>query len=158
MDGTTKQLIGEVRATQDRLTCLLEPLAVDQDWKSAPEEWSFRFITAHLATVDRECYQDRVVRIAAGENPLFESYFNTGRDFGRIELLDALQSWAATRREIIDFVSTMTEEQFSLVGTHAAFGTLTVQSVLNLMLDHDREHLRDVEQLIASYKLKVHRD
>jgi hypothetical protein len=152
MNKTTKQLIGKVRATQAQLTRLLKSVAVDQDWRPAPEEWSFRFVAAHLATVDKECYQDRVVRIAAGEEPFFESYFNTGRDFGMFDLLDSLRAWAATRGEIIDFVSNMSEEQFSSTGTHAAFGTLTVQRVLELMLDHDQEHIRDLEKMIGSYK------
>jgi len=158
MDRTTRQLIGEVRATQKHLTRWLKSVAVDQDWKSAPEEWSFRFVAAHLATVDKECYQDRVVRIAAGENPHFESYFNTGRDFGMFDLLDSLHAWEVTRREIIRFVSNLTEEQFSLVGTHTAFGMLTVQSVLKLMLDHDQEHIRDLEKAIGSYQSKAHRE
>jgi len=156
MDRTTKQLIGRVRATQEQLTHMLKSVAIDQDWKPAPGEWSFRYIAAHLATVDKECYQDRVVRIAAGEMPYFESYFNTGRDFGMVDLLDSLHAWAIPRVEIIDFVANLSEEQFSLVGTHAAFGTLTVQGVLELMLDHDQEHIRDLEKAIDSYKLKVH--
>jgi hypothetical protein len=156
MDRTTKQLIGAVLSTQAQLTRLLESVAVGQDWKPAPQEWSFRFIAAHLATTEKECYQDRVVRIAAGENPHFESYFNTGRDFGRMDALDFLHEWAVTRREIIDFVSTLSEEQFSLTGSHTAFGTLTVQSVLKLMLDHDQEHIRDLEKAIAAYRSTVH--
>jgi len=158
MGKTRTQLIGEVQTAQEQLTRLLKSVAVDQDWRPAPEEWSFRFIAAHLATVDKECYQDRVIRIAAGENPFFESYFNTDRDFGMFDLLDSLHAWAATRQEIIGFVSNMSEEQFSHIGTHASFGTLTVQSVLELMLDHDQEHIRDIEKAISRYNSEVHRD
>ena len=156
MDKTLNQLIGEVQMTKGKLTSLLESVAGDQDWQPAPGEWSFRFIAAHLATTDKECHQDRVVRIAAGENPYFEGYDNTGRDFIEVALLDSLRAWSNTRTEIITFVSNLSEEQLSFTGTHAAFGSLTVQRVLELMLDHDQEHLRDLEKIIAIYKTIIH--
>ena len=156
MDNMTKQLIDQVQATQKQLTSLLKSVADDQDWQSDPKEWSFRSVAAHLATVDKECYQDRVVPIAAGGNPHFESYFNTGRDFSKLDLLDSLREWASTRQEIIEFVSRLPEEKFVLTGTHAAFGTLTVRGVLKLMLDHDQEHVEDLKKAINKYRLKPH--
>ena len=69
MDNATKQLIDQIQATHKQLIGLLEFVAEDQDWQPDPKEWSFRSIAAHLATVDKECYKDRVVRIVAGENP-----------------------------------------------------------------------------------------
>jgi hypothetical protein len=63
MDKSTNELIGAIRSTQGQLTGLLESISFDQDWQPAPKEWSFRFIAAHLATTEKECYQDRVVRM-----------------------------------------------------------------------------------------------
>jgi len=156
MDKTTNELIGKVGATQKRLTGLLQSVAADQDWQPEPGEWSFRFLAAHLATVDKECYQDRIVRIAGGENPRFESYFNTGRDFSKLDLLASLHEWAVTRQEIVDFVSHLPAEKFLLTGTHVAFGTLTVGGVLQLMLDHDQEHIKHLEKLMAVFRSKAH--
>ena len=156
MNEMTRELIGKVQDSQKELTQLLQSVAAVQDWQPDQDEWSFRFTAAHLATVDRECYQDRVVRIAAGENPRFESYFNTGRDFNREDLLDSLRSWQGTRGEIIGFVSGLPGEKLTLTGTHAAFGTLTVQGVLKLMLDHDLEHIGDLKKMIATYRVSIH--
>ena len=156
MDKSTDELIGKIRSTQQQLTSLLKSVSLDQDWQPAPKEWSFRFIAAHLATTEKECYQDRVVRIAAAENPYFEGYSNTGRDFSIVDLLDSLHMWAVTRQEIIDFVSNLSEKQFSLTGIHETFGTLTVQRVLELMLDHDQEHIRDLEKVISLHRSKIH--
>jgi hypothetical protein len=155
MEKSTQGLIGKVQATQKRLTGLLQSVVGDQDWQPEPGEWSFRSIAAHLAAVDKECYQDRVVRIARGENPRFESYFNTGRDFSMLDLMTSLREWAATRQEIIDFVSRLPPEKLLLTGTHTAFGTLTVEGVLKLMLDHDQEHLEHLEKLMATYQPKA---
>ena len=155
IDETTEQLISKLKAAQKRLSTLLGLVADDQDWQREPEQWSFRFIAAHLATVERECFQDRVVRIAAGEGPHFESYFNTGRDFSRLDLRDSLHEWALTRQEIIAFVQAMPDEGWALAGAHATFGAITVRSVLQVMLNHDQEHLQHLERLLDAYRTKT---
>jgi hypothetical protein len=148
-DTATEQLIENVRITQKRMSDLLESVANDQDWQPAPGEWSFRYIAAHLATVDKDCYLDRVVRISSGENPYFESYFNTGWDFGQFDLSDSLHDWKGTRQKIVDLVNNIPEHARSLTGTHAAFGTITVLDVLRMMLDHDQEHLQHLQQILT---------
>jgi len=152
-EETTQQVIDKLRTIQRQLCVLLESVADDQDWQPDPKEWSFRYIAAHMATVDNSCYNDRVVRIASGENPHFESYFNTGWDFSRFDLRNSLREWALTRQEIFDFVQALPEEAWSFTGTHATFGTITVFSVLKGMLSHDQEHLEHLERVIEGYKL-----
>lgn len=155
IEETTERLISQVTSNQKQLSVLLESVADDQDWQPDPGEWSFRYIAAHLATVDKECYQDRVVRIASGENPHFESYFNNGRDFSQADLRDSLHKWAVTRREIVNLVRAVPEEKWLLTGTHDAFGTLTVPGVLGLMLDHDQEHLQHLKQSMDRHKTRA---
>lgn len=155
IEETPEHLITKLRTAQEQLISLLEFVAADQDWEPDPGEWSFRYLAAHLATVDKECFRERVVQIAAGKNPDFESYFNTGRDFGQLDLRASLYEWAITRQEIFDFVCALPDEGWSLTGTHAAFGTITLRDVLQVMLDHDREHLQHLEQVIERYKTKA---
>jgi hypothetical protein len=154
-EDTAHQIISKLKAAQRQLNVLLESVADDQDWQPDPKEWSFRYIAAHMATVDKDCFKDRVVRIAAGENPHFESYFNTGRDFSWFDLRDSLREWALTRQEIFDFVQALPEGAWSLTGTHSRFGTITVLRVLQVMLGHDQEHLEHLEQVIEGYRLRA---
>lgn len=146
-----EQRIRELENSQNRLVALLESVLEDQDWGPGPEEWSFRYIAAHLATVERECHLQRVKRIAAGEQPYFESYFNTGWDFSRYDMKESLDEWVAARREIIEFVRALSEDERSLTGTHSAFGRITLLDVLEMMLEHDREHLRDLERMMGAH-------
>ncbi len=148
IEETRERLIENLEATQMQLNVLLESVAADQDWRPNPADWSFRYIAAHLATVEKDCFKDRVVRLAAGEHPHFEAYFNTGWDFSRFELEDSLRAWAVARKEIFDLVRALPEEAWSLTGTHTTFGEITVLSVLQTMLRHDREHLQHLEQLM----------
>jgi ferredoxin len=150
--NTIEQLIEQLQNTQAKLIALLESVADDQDWQPDPQKWSFRAVAAHLATVEKECFQVRVNRIAAGENPHFESYFNTDRDFSQRDLADSLQAWAATREEIIAFLGTLPPERWRFTGSYAAFGTITLRDVLQTMLEHDRQHTRQLEQIMAAYK------
>lgn len=154
-ETTKKQLLDNLIASQNRLYALLEIVADDQDWQPAPAEWSFRYIAAHLATVDQDCYRDRVIRISAGENPFFEAYFNTGWDFSQFDLRDSLLAWKATRKEIFELVDALPEEKWMLTGTHATEGRITVLDVLRMMSDHDQEHIRELEPMLGEYKKNV---
>jgi len=154
-ETTKKQLINDLIASQNQLCALLEAVADDQDWQPDPSEWSFRYIAAHLATVDRDCYRDRVVRISAGENPFFEAYFNAGWDFSQFNLSDSIQEWKITRKEIFELVNALPEEKLILTGTHATEGKITVLDVLRMMSDHDQEHIQQLEPVISEYRKKV---
>lgn len=153
LDDQKEQLIADLGSTQEQVSVLLASVAEDQDWQPDPGEWSFRYIAAHLATVDEDCFMDRIVRISAGENPHYAPYFNTGWDFSRFDLKDSLQHWSAARGEIFDLVRALSEEEWLLTGTHDSFGTITVGSVLQVMLNHDREHLEHLKQLIEGYRV-----
>jgi hypothetical protein len=155
IENSKTQLFDGLSSTQNRLCELLEAVADDQDWQSEPGQWSFRYIAAHLATVDKECYLDRVIRISAGENPFFKSYFNTGRDFGRFDLRDSRKEWKTTRQEIFKLVNSLPEESLLLSGIHEVFGTITVLNVLKMMLDHDQEHIQHLQALTDKYKMKT---
>jgi hypothetical protein len=98
-----EQLIADLQNAQSHFSTPLLSVAHDQDWQPDPENWSFRYVAAHMAACDKECLMARVLQIAAGENPQFEFYHNTGRDFSPFDLRDSVDQWAATRGEIIEF-------------------------------------------------------
>ena len=152
---TRGQLISKLKTSQRQLTALLNSVADNQDWQPSPDAWSFRYHAAHLATVEKEAYWDRITRIAAAENQHFESYFNTGMDFSQNELRNSLSEWAATRRKVIHFVRSLPKVKITLTGTHDCFGTITVFDVVQEMLDHDREHLGELTQLVADCRTEI---
>lgn len=147
-----REVIRQLEASQDRLVEVLRTVAGDQDWRPAADEWSFQEIAAHLATVERECFRERVARIASGEEPHFDYYSNTGRDFGQVELQECLDQWKEARRDLLQFVRGLPEERRSHTGTHATFGEITVLGALEIMVDHDEAHLRQLEQLVRAWK------
>jgi hypothetical protein len=156
MVGMSKvQLIEKLRATHRQFSIILESLADNQDWQPDPERWSFRFIAAHMATVEEECFLERVKRFSTDESPHFEHYDNTGRDFGQFELIDSLREWAALRRELLDMVISMPENTWHRSAAHSTRGTQTLPELLHIALEHDQEHLQEVQQIRIKFKSKT---
>lgn len=148
----SESLIRELQMTQQQISRLLASVAHDQDWQPAPDQWSFRYLAGHLATCESECVQERMRLIAAGDNPHFELYRDTGRDFSHLELMRSLQAWAATRQAIFDFVRALPKDQWALTGTHKAYGSITILDYLQLDLEHDQGHIRDLEVMLAAHR------
>ncbi len=152
---TRTKLLENLKAAQREISALLDSAADHQDWRPDPTQWSFRELAAHLATVEEECFQERVVRLAAGNAPHFEYYLNTGRDFSQLELRESLRKWLATRREIIDFVQLLPEEKWTHVGTHETFGAINLLDALQIMLDHDQEHRQELQAMLTAFQVKA---
>lgn len=115
--------------------------------------WDLRDIAAHLAASERDCYVPRIRAIAAGHNPVFDFFTNDGSDFSGIHLDDALEEWVATRLMLIGYVGTLDDHQWTrLSGHHERYGHVTVDRYLEIALEHDQDHLQDIERLAGGLK------
>jgi hypothetical protein len=146
------QLIADLQNTRQQISVLLLTVADDQDWQPDVKSWSFRYIAAHMAACEEECYLPRIQQIASGENPHFEFYDNTWRDFSACDLRASLDDWAAARQEVINFFRALPDDKLSLTGVHQTYGSITVTDYLGIGLDHDRGHLHDLEEMLAAYR------
>jgi hypothetical protein len=151
---TTKcrlQLLDELQTSQQGVCHLLEAMAHAQDWQREPAEWSFRFLAAHLVTVERECYFPRVVRIAAGERPYFGGYIRTDLNLGGHDLSESLAEWVRVRRQLIDYVAALPDDCLNLTGIHADLGYMTVLDTLDEIVAQDYGMARHIRQLMVDY-------
>lgn len=138
-------LIRRLANSQIELSGLLASLDDVQDWQPGPGEWSFACLAAHLAAAERECFRDRIERIASGGDPYFAYYSNTDTDFGNPDLHDCLKDWRATRSSIFECLRELPETAWSLTGKHATQGVITIRDVLDSMIAHDQDHLETLE-------------
>ena len=143
-----RKTIADLQASERRLREVLLSVADRQDWRPAPDEWSFREIAAHLEATQRECVLVRVQQIASGGHPRFEFYGNTGRDFGSVDLKDSLRGFADARQAVRDLALGLSRKQQHFTGQHQTFGELTVERYLEIDLEHDQGHLRDLERFL----------
>jgi hypothetical protein len=149
---TREELLKELRRSQTQVVKLLETMAPVQDWQPEPDEWSFRFLAAHLATVEQSCHLERVIRIASGETPKLDLYSDTAANFQKVDLNKSLKRWVTIRHELIDFVESLSAHQLAYVGIHESLGPMTVLELLHEILDQDQGNLRHVRQLIVAYQ------
>lgn len=150
-DLTREQLLEELKRSQTQVTALLEAMAPVQDWQPEPAEWSFRFIAAHLATVEKICHLPRVIRIASGETPWLDLYTNTATEYQQLDLHKSLKRWGMARLELLQFVESLSDQQLTYIGIHESVGPMTVLDLLHEILGQDRGNLRHVRQLIIAY-------
>ncbi len=139
------ELLDALTASQQLITAMIR-IASD-DRMARVGAWNLRDIAAHLAASDREAFEPRIRAIASGSRPSFGFYNNDETDFSGVQLDDALAEWAETRARLVDFVRGLSAEQRALVGVHERYGEVSVDRYLQIALDHDRGHLRDVERL-----------
>ena len=144
----TAELIDALEQTTAQISHLLESVADEPDWRPNDEHWSFRHIAAHLEACQTECVLVRVRQIAAGASPKFEFYDNDGWDFSDRDLRRSVREWRGSRDRVFEFVRLLSSERLSLTGSHRAFGQITVLDYLKVDLDHDREHLADLNQML----------
>jgi hypothetical protein len=151
-DLTREQLLTELQHSQTRVVKLLETMMPIQDWQPEPAEWSFRFLAAHLATVEQTCHLPRVIAIASGETPTLTLYASTAAGYQKADLRKSLKKWVATRHELIDFVKSLSAHQLTYIGIHESLGPMTVLDMLREILEQDRGNLRHVRQLFIVYQ------
>ena len=143
-------LLDELTASQQVVAAMLRITA--EDGFARVGAWSVRDIAAHLSSSERECFEPRIRAIAAGENPHFEFFTNDERDFGGVQLEDALDEWGASRTRLIDFVRGLTEDERLRIGFHQRYGQITVYRYLQIALEHDQDHLLGLEKLAGGHE------
>ena len=149
---TREQLVVELQRSQSQVIKLLEAMAPVQDWQPEPAEWSFRFLAAHLAAVERTCHLPRVIRIASGETPTLGLYTTTAADYQQTDMRKSLKRWVTTRQELVDFVKSLSARQLTYIGIHESLGPMSLLEMLNKVLEQDQGNLRHLRQLIVAYQ------
>jgi len=150
VDNALQQTLIDLEASQQRLVDALLSVADRQDWRPAPTEWSFREVAAHLEASQRECVLARVQAIASGSHPSFDFYWNTGRDFGSVDLKACLRGFAEARSQVVQLARGLSAEQLTYTGHHQTFGDITAHDYLRIDLEHDQGHLGDLRRSLAS--------
>ena len=141
----SKALVAELRASVAEMSNLLIANRQRQDWQPEPGGWSLRYIAAHMRQTEIDAHWNRVMRIANNENPHYTYYLNTGWDFSRFDLMQSVDDWNKWRSWVIDWCVGLSAEKLTYTGTHDSFGTITIPRVLELAVEHDKEHIEQMK-------------
>lgn len=144
-------LVQALITTQRQMCELLLSVTAVAQWRPSTDEWSFRDVAAHMAVAEQECFLVRAKRLVTEENPQFDYYHNSDRDFRNQSLPAALETWTQTRQQLLAFVRSLPADAFSRYGTHPRFGHMALPDLLRLMHAHDLDHLHDLEAMVQCH-------
>jgi uncharacterized damage-inducible protein DinB len=125
--------------------------AADLDVPPAPGKWSIRQILIHLADCELVFafrLRQTVAETHATIQPFDQDKWAEHSD--AYDALTALETFTAVRRWNILFLSSLAPEMFAKQMTHPERGTMTLQTVVETMAGHDRNHVKQIERLHAA--------
>ena len=113
--------------------------------RGRPEGWSEREVVAHLVRVEREVFRVRLRELAREDEPHWR-WIEPGADPGHASLATLLDRFATSRATTIRYLTGLDATGWARTGMHATFGRLDVAGLLGIALDHDADHLAELER------------
>jgi hypothetical protein len=123
----------------------LAPAAAAVRGDQAPDGWSEREIVAHLVRVDREVFQVRLRDLTGPSEPHW-SWVEPGAEPGRATLDTLVTRFAAIREVTIAHLAGLDDAGWARSGVHATYGRLDVAALLGIAIDHDADHIAELER------------
>jgi len=142
-------LLGE---TPNKLARLTEGLSVAElRWKNSADEFSALENFCHLRDLELDGYTRRIKRILNETDPPLPD-FDGARvaaegNYNKQQPEIALQTFQTARRENVELLTSLTEEQLERGGTLEAVGKITLRQLAVMMREHDEGHLADLRIL-----------
>jgi uncharacterized damage-inducible protein DinB len=118
-----------------------------------PGKWSIKDNIAHLVSY-QPVFIGRVHQMLKGDKPIFSAYraddegdFIEARGWPLEDLLSKLNG---NRRQILELITNLPDDQLLLKGIHPKYGTLTITEWAEFFLLHEAHHLFTMFRLKAS--------
>lgn len=125
-------------------------------WSSGPDEFSVLENICHLRDLELQGYSPRIRRILAEPDPSLAD-FDGARvaaesNYNGEQLDAAMLAFEIARRENIEILRTLTDDELSRRGTLEGAGSVTLRRLAELMREHDEGHLDDLG--VLSHRLR----
>jgi uncharacterized damage-inducible protein DinB len=141
-------LLQSLAATPIQLAKALEKKG--DGWEATSGEWSPEQVLAHLIDVEVR-YLGRLHRVSLEQDPRLaliqpdESAHDlqAGRD-------GLLRRFEAARAETLDFVKELAPAVWQRTAIHPTWGRVTFQTLVQNLIEHDRQHLIQIIEYLAS--------
>ena len=118
-------------------------------WRNESREFSALENVCHLRDIEVEGYTVRINRILSEDDPVLVDIdggrLAIERNYAAQNLDEALKTFARARAANVRTLKTLREEQFSRAGTLEGIGVVSLERLVELMLEHDQGHLDDLK-------------
>ncbi len=112
-------------------------------------EWSMKEVMAHFLKVERDVFLLRLKRIVNEDRPRFESFdpevWAAERDHRQGDFVDDWRRFAEARRETVTLLTSQPPAAADRIGLSAFFGPVTLALYATHIVDHDLEHLAQLQ-------------
>ena len=142
-------------STPSRIAGLIGSLsAAELQRTPAPDRWSIAQIVAHLA--DSEIvFAYRIRMILSTPGTPIQAYdqdaWSRAQHAEKSDPQTSLALFRAIRESMIPLLSGLTNEELDRYGMHAERGKESIRHLLSLYAGHDRNHLAQIERLVAEH-------
>jgi len=112
-------------------------------------DWTPAIILGHLVDVDREVWMARFelmrqAQISAAPIPKLQWWepdpFITAEKYAQQSFEEARTKLLSSRESMVSYLKGLTELERTAAAEHRTFGLITIESMLQVLLDHDKEH------------------
>lgn len=121
-------------------------------WKPSAEEWSIGQLVAHLAAAEQP-FRERLNRILQEDKPWLP-YF--GPDVARPDFIQSmpqvLARFRAERAALIEFLSARLPQDWERPATHETMGPTTFALQVQNLINHDTEHLGQMDEICRAWE------
>lgn len=119
--------------------------------KLSKDTFSILEHACHLRDLEREGYLIRIKKILLETNPFLANFkgdkIASERDYNNQNSQAVLDDFKSARQENIERLKSLTPEQLNRTGELESVGTIDLENLMRLMLEHDKSHLEELEEL-----------
>jgi hypothetical protein len=119
--------------------------------RPAPGKWSAREIICHLADCE-VVYGVRYRKILAEPDPVLVPFdqdaWAANLQYRNQPIKTAVAAFCALRNSHVALFRRMPEENWEKAGIHQSYGSLTLRQIASHLVEHDRNHLAQIERLL----------
>lgn len=140
-------------ATPARIGALLAGCTPDDlRWTPTAGRWSIAEIVLHLADVEIVfAYRVRMILSSPGTpiQAFDQAAFVDAQRARTKDPFESLTLMTALRTSMVRLLRGLTDEEFDRFGMHAERGLESVRHMMRMLAGHDRNHLTQIERLLA---------
>ena len=112
-------------------------------------DWTPAIILGHLVDVDKEVWMARfeLMRQAQASGAAIPQLqwwepdpVTTAEKYSQQSFVDARAKLMASRESMVSYLKNLSTTERSATAEHRTFGLITIESMLQVILDHDKEH------------------
>jgi hypothetical protein len=116
-------------------------------WRRSDGDWCIKEIVGHLADA-AAIYHKRLYMMSTQTDPVLEPYDPDGlakeRSYATREIGDMLVELRDARAITVQLLTTLVNWNWARTGQHLEDGRVSIRQLVEHMVDHEAEHLRDI--------------